>query len=385
MTLTKFQIKLLKKFVEKKFKEANKDIQTFDLEAHIDRSLSYKENKNIIIEKLKELGIFDNNGKLSKKYLEEFHKEQQEFIKEQFKRQNKRQTTEILNYYKPIYRAIQKLALGYTNLVFIKGKAGIGKSFHIKLALNKFNVDYVSVAGMVSDAYFYRLLYENNGKTIWFKDVLRLLRNLTSISNLKNACETDPEDLPREFIFTGKIIFDYNNLQEVAFKDDFEALLSRGEFIELTLDYDDLANIMRQIARTKEEKEVTEFLIKNYVFCGYNNFNLRTQQKAFQTYRFAKELGLNWKKELLEELQQMKSPIQAMLYEFLGRKAKTTVELKRWLIRKGYVQTERTAERRIREWLNLGEIYKVDTRERNFLVSLYPMVIEYESNKLNQV
>jgi len=51
------EYKLLKKFVEKVFSKANADPQAFDFDSEIDRSLSYQENKEIIVEKLRNLGI----------------------------------------------------------------------------------------------------------------------------------------------------------------------------------------------------------------------------------------------------------------------------------------------------------------------------------------
>ncbi len=103
-------------------------------------------------------------------------------------------------YYKPLIRAITKLIRGYTNLVFIKGKAGVGKTYQIERLLKKHQANFIEYGGSnVSEAYLYRLLYENRGKgeIIFFKDVAMLLKGL------KKKTVTKVQHLPRLILQIG--------------------------------------------------------------------------------------------------------------------------------------------------------------------------------------
>ena len=293
----------------------------------------------------------------------------------------------IDEYYKPLIRAIMKLIKGYSNIVFIKGKGGIGKSYQIEKLLRKYNANFVEYGGSnVSEAYLYRLLYENRhkGDIIYMKDVAVLLRGIDSIDLLKMATETrdkrlitkanyskKQDDLPSRFLYEGSLIFDFNSLVGLNFREDFEALTSRGDYIELSLSFDELKELMLLICENEQETEITKFLIEKYDYIG-NQFNLRTQYRAFQTYRYSKENGLEWRNEVEEELKQNMSSIRRMLYEFIGKNYILERDIIKFLIRSRYITTIRTAERRINEWLELEEIYS-DGLKRNRSLGLIPL------------
>lgn len=373
-------IKRAKKFLE----ENGVNPDSIDIESEWDSSLTPAENDNLFKNKMLEGGVIRPDWATSEKDQEDFY----EYVTDYVER-NRPMPNRIKEFYYDLHRALDKLRLGYANMLFVKGRAGIGKSYQIKWYLKKHDLDYV-IAKKVTPAYLYRFLYENNGKIIWFKDIMRLFNDGEMKEMIKGIGETDPEDriitnftysketkdLPKSFITTSKFIFDYNteNLSQLRFKEDFLAILSRGEYIELVFDFEEMANLMRKIAKNKWQREVTEFLIKNYKFVGLNQFNLRTQQKAFNTYLWAKKTKRNWKEELKRELEMNLTPAKAFLYQFMGRKPISRVELKRMLIQSGYVNTVRTAERRIENWLECGELHIIpDGRQRNHLVSIFDL------------
>jgi hypothetical protein len=297
-------------------------------------------------------------------------------------------TEHIESRYRAIERGVEKMKLGFSHLLFVRGAPGIGKSFQIEANLKRFGLKYVEVNGDTSDAYLYRALYENNGKVIWFKDVVRLLKNLRSIDLLKSACESIPKrlitnlnysdkqaDLPKQFVFTGRLIFDFNSLVGLKFREDFEALASRGDFVDLVFSLADICALMRQVCKDKWQQEVTEFLIKQHRFAGHNGLNLRTQYRAFQSYKYAEKAELDWRRELQEELWQQRTHVQKILYPVLGDGPERTRDVKRYLIRSGIVSTVRTADRRIADWIEIGDLFRVSDESRNFLVSLSPIDI----------
>lgn len=361
----------------------------FDLRAEYDSKLSYMENKNQIREKLKGMVKDLKEQMLESKVEQEkaLHEEKAK-AEEEVLLYNQKVTYDVNKdvdkYYQPIHRAVDKVCKGFSHLLFCKGRPGTGKSWNIRRILIEDRADFVEVAGEVTEAYLYRLLYENNGKVIWLKDISNLLSGLKSIQILKAATETEEarvitksnyskqqDDLPDRFICRCKFIFDYNNVQSVL-RDDFEALISRGDFIEFTLSPKEMEYIMRQIAGTNEEKEITEFIIGNFKGSGLVRLNLRTQWKAFNTYRYAISQGLSWSDEITAELQRV-SKIRALLYGLIGNEAVRRADLKKLLIKHEIVNSIRMADYKIREWIFTDELFDWgNPNEHNGFVALIP-------------
>ena len=368
----------------------------YDLEAKFDSSLTYLENKEAITDDLRNLFSGEFRGATLKEQAEKVKAEQEkvnkdrdEAIEREILEYNQRSyvdNAKLDEFYKPIHRAIDKLCKGYSNLVFVKGRGGVGKSWNIRKTLLKNKVRFFEICGDVTEAYLYRLLFEHNGEILWFKDIVRILRGMNSINLLKAATETEPErlitnqnyskqqdDLPDRFLFRGKIIFDYNEIIGLALKDDFEALQTRGDFVEAVYSMDDMQAIMTLVAGKGWQTEVTNLLIENYEFTGYNLLNLRTQWKAFQTYDYCQETNLDWKTELKEELKSGSSKVRGMLYSLMGNKAMRTTELKKLLLKYGVVGTTRTADHRINDWILTEELFKVSAEDRNYFICLKPL------------
>lgn len=369
------------------------DWDKFDLKSEYDSTLQYLENKNIIRKKV-EVFLKDSKEELREK-AEAVKAQQEKMLQEELKKAeaeveeynakiNYEVNQEIDKYYEPIRRIVDKVCKGYGNLAFIKGRPGTSKSWTVRRILTENKVDFVEVAGDVSEAYLYRLLYENNGKVIWFKDVANLLDGGSKAMNiLKAATETDEarvitknnysrqqDDLPDRFICRCKFIFDYNNIQN-KMRDDFEALISRGDYLEFTLSPKEMEHVMRQIATTPEEQEVTEFIIKHFRGSGLVRLNLRTQWKAFNTYKYAVSLGLDWQKEVSAELCRV-SRVRALLYGLIGNEAVRKAELKKLLLKHELVPSMRVADYRVAEWVFTDELYEAVQGDHNGFVSLLP-------------
>ena len=365
----------------------------YDYVAMFDSSLTYLENKNRITEDIKTIYGTEYLGSTLKEQAAQAMAQQEKWISEENARIEEEvdkynnelqyaESKELDVFYSDVDRALTKLCNGFNHLVFIKGRGGIGKSRRIRHILTKTEEVFIEVTGEVTEAYLYRLFYENNGKTIWFKDVTKLLRGLSSLNLLKSACETEKQrlltkssyskqqdDIPNMFNWKGKIIFDYNEVGPLMMREDFEALKTRGDFIELAFCNSDMQIIMRQIAKSNWEKEVTEFLIEN--FDGV--LNLRVQWKAFNTYRYAKQQGFDWKQEVTNEIGYKLSEIGSMIYTLIGNKAVKINDLRRLLLRNGKVTSIRTATNRVRDWLAMEELYKWSIETKNFYVSIRPM------------
>lgn len=284
-----------------------------------------------------------------------------------------------LEFYKDIYRSVGKMAQDYCHAMFVKGKPGIGKSYHIKRALLQYKLPYTEITGQVTEAYLYRLLYENNGKVLWFNDVNSLLSGIGSVNLLKASTEVGREriltlssyshaqdGLPKNFKFTGKVIFDYNELHG-DLKGDFDALVSRGDYIGLSFQPEELSEILKNVAKNDWEMETTEFVIQH---TAPEALNLRVQQKAFLTRKYAGKGGLDWKEEVKAELAKYKSREFYELYDMIGKAPIGTVALKKKFMHSGKAKSLRTADRLVSELMFKGVLRKADDAKRDFKVQL---------------
>lgn len=294
-----------------------------------------------------------------------------------------------LDSYKPIRKVVRRTAQKYFSCCFIHGKPGLGKSVQVEeelkslgfklndeklLPVKENEFHYIIFSGDMSPAYVYRFLYEHNGKVIIFRDMVRLVSNLRSIDILRAATETHglrkvekanysrlQKDLPDSFIIASRFIFELNTLHFYGrLRDEMESLVkSRGVYHNILLSFEEVAQIMRQIAQTKSQKAVTEFLIKNYRIAGWNRFDLRTQAKAFQIYKSAIKDGLNWQDEIKEDLEAVASEARQSLFPYIGSKAIRSSELKKIMVqaRIGNCHTLRSADRRIRDYVLMQELF----------------------------
>jgi hypothetical protein len=412
--MRKNQAKQLENYYLKVCEENEIEPDIFDFKKEIDFAiLTYDEAKNILKERLSPL-IKDENKTTAKfeKIETERIEQNNNRLEEESTRQiseeyNSKLTTqeEIKTYYSRLRRTVELIAKGYLNSAFIHGRGGLGKTFNIISTLNELGLkqdkDYITFQGDISEAYLYRFLYENKDKIIIMRDLAKLLMIPRSIDILKAVTETtgkrivmranyskEQEDLPNIFEFSGKLIFEFNNLHFNGMKEDIEALFSRGEYYNMVLSLGDIRDIMNKICKDEKERETTDYLIENYRYTGINTLNLRTQQKAFKIREYAEKEVRDWKLELKIFLESEMTTTRRNLYQLIGDKAFNTKDLKKLLIKSGTDSINHlgTASRRIRDYVVLNELFIVgfvteDEEElekymndhRNYFVSINPI------------
>jgi len=302
---------------------------------------------------------------------------------------------ELKSYYRCLRKNVRRVANGFFNCCFIHGKPGIGKSVQVEEELKEKGFrhckkegrsieenkkSYVVFCGAISSAFLYRYLYEHNGKVIIFRDMEKKLNSIDAVNIFRSATDSaeprtiqkatysrNDSDLPRSYKFVGKIIFEMNSLSfRRDLKEEIESLIfSRGNYRHIMFCREEIESIMRIIAKTQEEKEVTEFLIMNFNSVGWNRFDLRTQKESFQIYKDAIAEGEDWKKELLDELKASTSRVRQLLYPHIGQKIITSYGLKKFMLRNNIdnCYSIRTADRRIKDYIIMQELFILDLAE----------------------
>ncbi len=270
-------------------------------------------------------------------------------------------------FYQKLNRAIELIDKGDFNSLIVLGKAGTGKSFNIDNKLKELNTKNIVFRGDISEAKFYEFLWKHRkGYTIVFRDLGKLLRNRCFIETLKHITEPvkvrnirrevykDYDGLPESFDFESRIIIELNEIGK-KYKEDIEAVCSRGIFVDLVFSYDEIKEIMRVIPKTDKQKEVTEYLIEGSSVLNLDSFNLRTQHLCFKLRIASERDKLDWKKQIDLFLKTHSSEARKLLYRFSGEKKAKRIDFVKFLI-KQKDWSYATCQRRIRSWIELEEI-----------------------------
>ena len=139
---------------------------------------------------------------------------------------------------------------GDARALIVSGPAGLGKSFTVEKALEKWDPtesNHTTIKGYIRAPGLFKLLYQNRmpGSVLVFDDADTIFFDDTSINLLKAVCDTSDkrvvsyitegslideetaERLPKSFQFDGTIIFITNY--------DFDAMIDRGHKLALHL------------------------------------------------------------------------------------------------------------------------------------------------------
>jgi hypothetical protein len=196
-----------------------------------------------------------------------------------------------------IEKIVVMIAKGPANSLIVTGQGGLGKSHTVFHQLGICNLeedrDYVIVKGYATSKSLYRTLYNNQDRIIVFDDCDSILDDKNSLNLLKSALDTTAErhvswlsesgrdDLPSNFMFSGKIIFISNrSLNRID-----QAILSRAMYVDVTMTGSEkidriraIAHMMRPDVHSTIRDEVVDFL--NELRDRISDLNLRTFLKV---------------------------------------------------------------------------------------------------------
>jgi len=323
----------------------------FDFEAHIDKSLSYNENRRILEEKIKPLLKPENQlTRADIKNIEDIEQREREKRVEQTIKEWKESKalkivesdkTEILKSY------IDMTCKGFNNFLIVTGRQGLGKTYVTINILKEINNDFQYKSGYITPLSLYCYLYKHRNELIVFDDLdglfdkkcVAILKSALWDTNGKRlvSYETTSEkikDTPEMFEFKGKIIILTN---ELIGKNDisFQALLSRAITYPLKMAFDEILQISNNIIENSslfvEQKILVNEIIKRNV-TEISNFNFRILDRLIQMVKYNKDKAeylfqqaLQEDKEMELVLRLMKSeiPIKEQIDEFIANTGKS--------------------------------------------------------------
>lgn len=158
-------------------------------------------------------------------------------------------------------KTVKMVAKGLQASAVISGSGGLGKSYTVRKALLESGLkdmtvilaeegarvnrsrSFITVKGYSTPKGLYRTLFENNDSVIVFDDCDSVLKDPVALNLLKGALDSydtrviswnsdmRDEDLPRSFIFTGRVVFISNMVEE---KID-QAIRSRSAVVDVTM------------------------------------------------------------------------------------------------------------------------------------------------------
>ena len=221
---------------------------------------------------------------------------------------------------------ITMLAKGDQASVIVTGPGGLGKTFNVLSALQKNDLDDVSLlderdVGEVITSYksyrvikgystpkgLYRTLYENRKGVIVFDDCDSVLKDPVSLNLLKGALDSysrriiswradmRDEDLPTSFEFKGRVVF-ISNMSAVQLD---QAIISRSMVVDLTMTPAQKIERMRYLLSQDNFMEEYSMKEKNDAMDLIGTLKDRVKELTLRTLiqvtKIRKSAGANWK------------------------------------------------------------------------------------------
>lgn len=227
-------------------------------------------------------------------------------------------------------KLLETIANGSYPALCVIGRSGIGKTYQTLTELERMNAKYFYVAGHITPLSLFKLLFQNNRPDVilLLDDCEEALKNPLSLQILKACIDTsqrevhwhssylkDDESIQKNFIYEGKIILILNKLV-MEKNHNVKALISRCITYEINPTRQELEQGLRSMAKTQQEKEVAEFLIKNECEIDYRDF--RKASAIAQTHK-------DWQPLVMELLKI--DPQEIYVHQLLKRELPTKAQI----------------------------------------------------------
>lgn len=231
-------------------------------------------------------------------------------------------------YYGNLKNYVRMVTGGYTNLLMLDAKGGLGKTHNVLKTLSEeYESDdrYVHQKGFTTPLELYKILWmaRQGDCTLFLDDMSGVTGNTKAIDMLKAATDTqgaenvveyrtsrdidhpymDDETLPNSFTFRGSIIMSFNDTPDNR---HFDALMDRGTYYNFHLSYQERLDVIREIAKIEdfsalsvEQQHETVDWITTVTDPSFD-VTIRTFEEICKMREFGQDTNANWQEMALE-------------------------------------------------------------------------------------
>jgi hypothetical protein len=235
---------------------------------------------------------------------------------------------ELEEYYGNMRHYVKMVTGGFSNMLMLDAKGGLGKTHNVKKALSEELSDdqWAHKKGFSTPIELYKTLWKarEHDRVLFLDDMTGLTNNKKALDMLKAATDTegdenwveyetsrsidhpfiDGAELPNQFCFRGSIILSFNDTPDNR---HFEALRDRGTYYNLTFDYQERIDIIHEIAKDEsfsklsiEEQRATARWIETATDASYD-VTIRSFDEICQMRSYARsEPSADWEAMALE-------------------------------------------------------------------------------------
>jgi len=231
------------------------------------------------------------------------------------------------SFYGNLRNYVRMVTGGYSNLLMLDAKGGLGKTYHVTETLSEELDDdlWVHQKGFSTPIELFKTLWtaRHEDAVLFLDDMSGITSNQKAIDMLKAATETngdenwvqyrtsrdidhpyiDGETLPKTFCFRGRIIISFNDTPDNR---HFDALRDRGIDYNMSFTYQERLDIISELAKMENFSELSvEKQIDTATWIGEvtdTSFNvtIRTFEEVLDMRQFAEDAGENWEKMAYE-------------------------------------------------------------------------------------
>jgi hypothetical protein len=230
-------------------------------------------------------------------------------------------------FYGPFREYVRMVTGGYSNMLMLDAKGGLGKSHNVKDVLSEEceSDEWTHLKGFTTPIELYKSLYmaRRDGHVIFLDDMSGVTGNTKAVDMLKSATDTEGSEnyveyrtsrdiehpkkpgrtLPNTFTFRGRVILSFN---ETPDNRHFNALKDRGTYYNLEFSYDERIELIQEIAKipsfsglsVREQQETAKWI--EQVTDVSMEVSIRTFEEVCEMRRFGKDRDADWERMALE-------------------------------------------------------------------------------------
>lgn len=230
-------------------------------------------------------------------------------------------------YYENLHNYVRMVTEGYSRLLMLDAKGGLGKTWHVRQTLDEELEDdmWVHQKGFTTPIELFKTLWKarSKGSVLFLDDMSGVTSNQKAIDMLKAATDTEGDEnwvqyrtsqdiehpfldgvsLPNTFCFNGRIVMSFNRTPD---NHHFNALKDRGTYYNLSFNYQERLDICRELAKkngfsnlsVEEQIETAEWIAD--VTDASHDVTIRTFEEVLKMREFSNQTGAEWEKMAYE-------------------------------------------------------------------------------------